>query len=201
MEDAQKFSLIVLAGGKSSRMKMNKALLEIGDKRLIEVIIDSLKGAFDEVIVVTNTPQEYSFLPYKLVGDIYKDRGPLGGIHVGLKQARNKYALITACDMPFVESALAKKLCMLAVGYDVVVPKKGDYLQPLFAVYSKNCLPHIETCLKEGKNKIITFYPSVKILYADWDSLLEPGEAQKIFFNVNTPKDLDALKKFNLGEE
>ncbi len=189
------YSAVILAGGKSSRMKMNKALIEVNGKTFIEIIGKELEKEFDEVIVITNTPEEYEFLPYELYKDIYPQKGPLAGIHSGLKHCKNKYAFFTACDMPLINSSLAKKLCeMTEDKYDCVVPKKGEYLQPLFAVYSKPCIPYIEKCIIEDKYRIISFYPYVNILFPQWDKLINNLD-EKTFFNINTPQDLEIFKK------
>lgn len=190
-----KFSAIILAGGKSSRMKINKALLPIKNKTFIETIAEKLKNSFDEIIVITNDPEQYEFLPYKKHQDIIKDKGPLGGIHSGLTHAKNEYSFVTACDMPFIDGTIARNLCEMASGYDGVVPKDGEFVQPLFAVYSKTCLPYIEKCINEEQYKIITFYPYARILFPEWSGLLSSEKAAKMFFNINTPEDLKAFKE------
>ena len=191
-----KYSAIVLAGGKSSRMKRNKALLPLGEKTFIGTIVDELKEYFDEVIVVTNKPEDYRFLDCGFTSDLFADMGPLGGIHAGLLYTKNKYAFVTACDMPFIDAQVALKLAGLADGYDGAVPKKGKYLQPLFAAYSQDCLPAIEKCLIEDKKRIIAFYPYVKLLFPSWDELIENENVDKTFFNVNTPDDLRLLNDY-----
>ncbi len=190
-----KFSSIVLAGGKSSRMKMNKALLLMGEKTFIEIIVDELDAISDEVIVVTNSPEDYSFLSCKLVKDIFVGGGPLAGIHAGLKRAKNQYSFVTACDMPFGRGVLAQKLIEIADGYDGVVPKKGEYLQPLSAVYAKQCIPILEKSLEENRYKISSFYPQMNFFYPDWEELLGEELAEKAFLNINTPIDLQEFKK------
>lgn len=192
-----KFSAIILAGGKSSRMKINKALLPIRDKTFIEEIAQQLKHFFDEIIVITNTPDQYEFLPNKKYRDIIQNAGPLAGIHSGLTNARNNYSFVTACDMPFMDGTVARTLCTMAAGYDGVVPKNGTLVQPLFAVYSKTCIPYIEKCLNEEQYKIMAFYPYVQILYPQWSNLLSSEKAAKIFFNINTPEDLEVFKNYH----
>ncbi|KUO53383.1 MAG: hypothetical protein APF76_09075 [Desulfitibacter sp. BRH_c19] len=192
-----KFSAIILAGGKSSRMKINKALLPIKDKTFIEEIAEQLKDSFDEIIVITNTPEQYEFLPFEKYPDIVKNKGPLSGIHSGLTHARNKYSFVTACDMPFIDGTVARNLCDMTSDYDGVVPKNGEFLQPLFAVYSKNCIPYIEKCLNDEQYKIIAFYPYAKILYPKWSNLLSEEKATKNFFNINTPEDLKTFRKYH----
>ena len=72
---------IILSGGKSSRMGKNKSLLKIGDKTIIERMCDLMKSLFTEIILITNTPDDYSFLDLTVYKDVYKHKGPLAGIH------------------------------------------------------------------------------------------------------------------------
>lgn len=190
-----KFSAIILAGGKNSRMKQNKALIKLKEKTFIETITDQLEPFFDEIIIITNTPREYDFLPYNKYTDLILNKGPLGGIHSGLIHAKYEYAFVTACDMPLVNGVAAKKLCKMVQGYDGVVPRKGQYLQPLFAVYKKSCISYIKKCLKENSLQIPSFYPYINILYKDWSEIMDE-DPDKTFFNVNTPEDLRTLQKY-----
>lgn len=81
----KKITGVVLCGGKSSRMNTDKALLKLGEKTIIEIIYKKLKSVFDEVIISANDSEKYKFLDAQIIKDIYKDRGPLAGIHSALK--------------------------------------------------------------------------------------------------------------------
>lgn len=184
---------IVLAGGKSTRMGKNKALLEIKEQRMLEGIVSKLTGHFSEIIISAND-SAYEDLGIKTVRDIYTDCGPLGGIHAGLRESRHHVNFLIACDMPFVNIELANYMVNVSEGYDAVVPKMGEYYQPLFAVYTKNCLPVIEKKLEQGRNKITSFYHDVKLKFVEVDEIERYGNKETIFFNVNTPADLEAAK-------
>ncbi|AKX95016.1 putative molybdenum cofactor guanylyltransferase [Moorella thermoacetica] len=181
---------IILAGGKSSRMGTNKALLPVGAKTMIETIISVLRPLFPEIIVVTNEPELYQHLEVRLVKDIIPAKGPLSGIHAGLSVSPYKYNFVVACDMPFIEPKLISYMVEHADGYDVVVPRAGEYLEPLHAVYSKNCIPFIEDCLKKNVTKIIAFYPEIRLYCLDVEVLRRFGDVTRMFFNLNTPADL-----------
>jgi len=95
---------VILAGGKSSRMGFDKQFLEINKKRLLDTQIHKLRKEFEEIIVVSNKTTQYIDVNYKIVCDEIKEIGPLGGIHVGLKNSTSKYTYITACDMPIISN-------------------------------------------------------------------------------------------------
>lgn len=180
---------IILAGGRSSRMGRNKALLPLQGKVFLERIRQAMLPVVKDIILVSNEPECYPDWQGLLVTDIIPRRGPLSGIHAGLTVSDCHYNLVVACDMPFVSTEYLKRLRKEAEGYDVVVPQHGDYLQPLFAVYSRNCIAAIEDCLLRDIRKIIAFYPQVRVKFLPVERLGDPAEMEQVFFNVNTPAD------------
>src|SRR3954447_5197806 len=115
---------IILAGGKSSRMGTNKALLDLNGRMVIEGIVEKLEKTVDEIIIVTNTFADYEFLKLPMVEDKWKDMGPLAGIEAGLNASKTEHNLIVACDMPFISVELGKYLLScLEEEYQVVVPE------------------------------------------------------------------------------
>lgn len=176
---------IILSGGTSSRMSYtNKAFLEMGEHRLIEIIIKKVSN-FDEIIIVSNTPSDYAYLGVKVVTDIIPKCGPLSGIHSGLTHAKFHHSIVLACDMPFITSEVLEFMAGLSEGYDVVVPKvKGEY-EPLCGIYGKNCIIPIETCLKNQKRKIIDIYGMVRVKDVKEDQLRDYGDPEYIFRNIN----------------
>jgi len=187
-------SAAILVGGKSRRMGYNKAFLKIGRHTLVEKVAARLKAVFPELFLVGSNPAPYFFLGLPFVKDIYPGCGPLVGIHAALTAATNHFVFVTACDLPFLDLGLVATIVAAAPGYDVVVPRIGEYLEPLCAVYGKGCLPVIETSFRSGQYKIAAIFPEVRVRY------LEEGELRgfnlaKAFFNLNTPKDLQRVEK------
>ncbi len=186
---------VILAGGKNIRMGTNKALLNIGEKRLIDRTVDILKELFKEVIIVTSNPPEYTYLDATIVTDIFPERGALGGLYTGLFFARSEYAFVTACDMPFLNRFFIEYMMENAKGHDIVVPAPPDGLQPLCAVYSRICLPFIKTLVEKNRLQIKGFYPGRNILEITPAVLGTFDPEGNMFTNLNTPEDLENLAR------
>lgn len=117
---------VILAGGSSSRMGSNKALLEVDGSPIITRTYRTLAGLFREVIIVTSSPGDYAFLPCRKVPDIYPGCGSIAGLHAALAHSSSAYSFVTACDMPFIDATIIRNLCGLCNGLDdAVVPSSG----------------------------------------------------------------------------
>lgn len=182
---------IILAGGKSSRMGRNKALLDFGGRSIIEHTADLFKSIFPEVILVTNTPEEYANLGIKTVTDIFPGKGSLGGIYTGLFHSSHDYSFIASCDMPFLRRELIEFLISLKDGYDVVVPRLKDGHEPLHALYSKKSLKQIEMMINKGDLRIIGFYPEVSVREVSEEELAPFNPEPSSFININTPEEYE----------
>ncbi|MCP5003029.1 MAG: molybdenum cofactor guanylyltransferase [Planctomycetes bacterium] len=186
---------IILAGGKSSRMGRNKALLDIEGKTFIERQVGLLREIFDEIIISANAPSEYSFLPIPVIEDLYPEKGPLGGIYTGLMNSRSPYTFFLACDMPFVALPLIRHLAGLVNGVDVVVPRSGKGLEPLHGFYSKRCIGPIKRELDRDNLRIISFFQEVKVKVVELEHLdLSHGFMESVT-NLNTKEDYESAKK------
>jgi len=187
-------SCIVLAGGEGKRLGTDKAFLRVGDRVLIEGILEKMARIADEVIIVTNSPQRYGHLEARVVGDVYPGKGALGGMYSGLKAARNHHSLVVACDMPFLDLKLLRYMILLSPGQDVVIPRVGGLTEPLHAIYSKQCLQPIERVLAGGGGRIIDFFPEVRVRYIEEQEIKLFDPQCLSFFNINTPADLEKAR-------
>ncbi|MCK4964769.1 MAG: molybdenum cofactor guanylyltransferase [Dehalococcoidia bacterium] len=185
---------IVLAGGESLRFGREKALEEMGGRSLIERVIERLSLLGNEIIVVTSSSNQLPDLGVKMVIDSYQGKGNLVGIYSGLKDAASSHALVVGCDMPFLNVALLRHLTTLSPGFDVVIPKVADELEPLHAVYSKNCLAPIEATLGEGKRRIVDFFPTVRVRYVEKAEIERFDPQHLSFFNINSEADLERAR-------
>jgi molybdopterin-guanine dinucleotide biosynthesis protein A len=189
-----KITGVIQAGGKSTRMGGRpKALIELGGRRIVERVVAALAPAIDDILIVTNTPELYTFLGLPMVGDVYPDRGSLGGIYSGLRAA-GEVALTVACDMPFLHPEVVRLVVSRASEGDVVIPRVGNQLETMHAAYGKACLPHIEKRLLAGQLRIVEFFAGlqvVEIAEADVARFRDPGVA---FMNVNTPDELERAR-------
>lgn len=185
---------IVLAGGKSSRLGREKALEKIGNKRIIERVVDSLSSISREVLVVTSKEQfdiiASVSLKARVVIDIYPGKAAFGGIYTGLANVSTPYGLVVACDMPFLNGALLRYLVQIVPGFDIVIPEVGGKIEPLHAIYSKDCLAIIKRLLDRGILQPLQLLDLVKTRYVGQEEVDKFDPAHLSFFNINTQKDV-----------
>lgn len=172
-----------------------KGLIELGGLPIIARVVDAIAPAVDDLLVVTNTPELYAFLGLPMVPDVFPDHGPLGGIYSGLKAAPGDAAFTVACDMPFVHTEIVRLVVQLAREADVVVPRVGDQLETLHAVYGKTCLAHIEQRLLAGRLKVAGFFDRVRVLEIPEAAFASYRAPEVAFMNVNTPDELDRARR------
>ncbi len=196
---------IILAGGKSLRMGTNKLLLKINRETIIERVTNICRANFAETIIITNSTQEYKFLNVKMFTDVYKNFGPLSGIHSGLINTKTKSNFIISADMPFITGEIIKHLFKVKSEKEIVLPSSGNKVQPLCGIYSKSCIPIAEKLLrkamdgwktdKKAKTKIKLFD---LINAADTDIIKvdeEPFYHKDLFFNMNNFNDYTYAKE------
>ena len=178
--------VLILAGGKGRRLGWEKAGVMLEGETLLGRAIRLTRPLGQVWVVGDGRPLP---LPpgVRIVADILPGKGPLGGLYTGLLLSPNPYALALACDMPFIRPELLGYLLSLAPGYDAVVPRAGELLEPLHAVYSRTCLPILRDLLREGKLSLQELFPRIKVRYVEGR---EVGDSLP-FFNINTPQDLE----------
>lgn len=186
---------VILAGGSSSRMQSNKALLPAVGGRFIEVIYRQMQALFTEVILVTNTPEQYPFIPCRMVADQFPGRGPLAGIHAGLLQSAHPRIMVVACDMPYLNAGTIRHLCTQPINAEVIIPESNNGLEPLHALYATSCLPAIEAALVAGKKRIISFFDEVAVHRVNVAEIADLDPDGTGFWNINTPEDYYRLRQ------
>ncbi len=186
-----KASGVILAGGRSSRMRFNKAFALISGRPVISIIVDKFNPLFDETIIISNEPELYEHLGVTIRPDIYPQLGPVAGIHSGLYHASNNKVFVLGCDVPFMNMELVKFMLSKLGDYDSVVPEIDSFLQPLAAVYSRKCLPVLADCLENNKCKLIRIFEDLNTVVIKRDEIEQFGIVEEIFLNVN---DIEALK-------
>lgn len=188
---------IILAGGKSRRMKKNKAMVTLDGKPIVAHVCDGLKGMFDELILVTNDPCDYDFLGVKMVTDLMKGKGSLGGLYTGLFYATSSHALVVACDMPFLKKEVLEYIIkQVRPGYDVVVPRIAGAYEPLHAIYARRCLKYIREQLMADELKVSGFYNRVRVKVIEEEELAKIDPEMRSCLNINTPEDLKKAQSF-----
>jgi molybdopterin-guanine dinucleotide biosynthesis protein A len=185
----RRITTFVLAGGKSSRMGADKALLKLAGRTLLERSL-GLAVTIGSPVKIVGDPQKFSRFG-SIVEDIYRDRGPLGGIHAALASATTDLNLILAVDLPFLTPEFLQYLITRAraTAAAVTVPHATGGLEPLCAVYRKGFLPISERSLRDGKNKIDALFAEAETLVINQHEMRNAGFREGIFRNLNTPDD------------
>lgn len=191
------FSAFVLAGGMSSRMQQDKALLRFRDHYLIEYAIDVLQQLTADIRIIGD-PLKYEFLKKPVIPDGVASHGPLCGIYTGLNISTNKYNLFLACDMPLMKPEFFRLLLERIGDADAAVMKHIEgKVEPLAAVYSKSGIPAIEGNMGLHYYKITDFLDRTRVIYLGEEELSEIGLSARIFTNINTPEDLLSLESIS----
>jgi molybdopterin-guanine dinucleotide biosynthesis protein A len=184
---------IILAGGKSKRLGRNKLNEVIGGITLINRVINVLSAFNGEIILVTaedsSLPETFTYPKISKVQDLYPGKGMIGGIITGLSASKNFYNLVVASDMPFLNPALIRYMISNAKGNDLVAYKNQNELEPLHAIYSKNCLPILEEIMLKDR-RIFELLGQVKVRYLSSAEINQYDTKKISFFNVNTESDL-----------
>src|SRR3989338_5786653 len=186
---AEQLTAVILAGGESWRMARDKAFLPWGDSTLLEHIIDTLRPAVDEIIVAVKDARAFRHLKALVVEDCVPDAHALGGLYTGLRTASHPWCFVCACDMPFVNPRLVRALAQQARGYDAVIPKTAQGLQPLHAVYATSALGAVEEQLHARRWDLHALVARMhtKIMEPEVLAAYDPGGLS--CFNLNTPED------------
>ena len=190
----QKVSLAILAGGKSSRLGgIDKALITVDGIPLISRIYNTFRAEVSEVIVISNSSRTYP-VDAPNFPDIIPNCGPLGGIHSALTNASSSLVLIVSVDMPFASKDIFQQLLNLyqQSNAEVIVPKHGDFLEPLFGLYSKTLVSRINSILSDNQGHPITELLSQS--NTQYLELPDDFQTRMWFYNINTPDDLKALE-------
>ncbi len=189
----QDVSGVVLAGGQSRRYGSNKAWVPFGGVPLIERVLAALGAVFRNVVLITSSPEEYSCLNLPMYPDRVRGLGPMGGVHAALPALTTDWGFFAACDMPFLNSRLIRRMAGRKEGFDAVIPRIGWKLEALHALYHKNCLPHIERLIEEGRYQLIRLLPRVRVRYIEEPEIRSLDPELSSFLNINEPPELERL--------
>lgn len=189
-----KTGCIILAGGKGRRLGREKAWVELGGSSLLQRAVWSLEFLNSEIVIVKapegELPPVSARVNLRVVQDSVGGKGPLAGIVTGLLNSKYSYNLIIACDMPLLNRDLVKYIASVVQDYDAVVPRLGQHLEPLQAIYSKDCIVEIEKLLAQDRLSAIDIFDRVRTRFVESAEIERFDAAHLSFMNINTPSDL-----------
>ena len=196
MNNSQRVTGIILAGGKSSRLGRDKAWEDVGGQRIIDRVIGALQSSCDEVLIIGDRPERQNELSLpkciQYRSDDLKGRGSIGGLYTGLKASDTLWSLVVACDMPYISrelirfmlSIISKNRC------DAIVPVINGRYQPTHALYNSTCIPFIEKNISSGNFRMDSYFDEIYLEEISEDVINSIKGAELSFFNVNTEDDL-----------
>jgi len=184
-----------MAGGSSRRMGQDKALLAWSQTTLLDHTVERLSKVCDEVRILSGPTLRYLDRRVPVDTDVILDAGPLGGVYTGLLRVGDGCGLFLGVDLPAVPIPLLRRILHLGTDHDAVVPISTRGPQPLCAAYTRGCLPAIRAHLASKDFKMTGFWREVRLRILGEAELLEFGSPERIFSNVNTPEDYEAIKE------
>jgi len=184
----------ILAGGKSTRMGSDKAFAMLDGRTLLERALELAPSVTKDVRVVGGAEKFAGFAP--VVEDVFRECGPLGGIHAALRASAAELNLMLAVDVPFVTAELLRYLVARARGSDaiVTVPRAGGW-QPLCAVYRREFGDVAEQALRDGRYRINALFAEIRVQAVEDEELALAGFSAGMFRNLNTPDELEAARE------
>jgi molybdopterin-guanine dinucleotide biosynthesis protein A len=191
-------SIVIQAGGESTRMGQDKALVPFLGAPLIQRVFERLAGLGDEILITTNHPEAYTFLPARLAPDPLPGRGALGGLYTALSAASQPLVAVVACDMPFVSAPLLRALRdrLVESGGEAAIPRSPGGLEPFHAVYRReSCLPMVKASLEAGQRRVDSWLAGAQIEFLTPEEVRRYDPRGMAFFNVNTPAELQQAEQ------
>ena len=189
-----KVTSIILAGGKNLRLGRNKALEPINGTSIIERVIIRLKPLSNHMLIVTSA--EKVALPalngVEVLSDIIPGYGPLGGIYTGLVDSDSQYNIVVACDMPFLNTELLRYMIKISADYDAVVPiLDNGFVEPLHAIYSRNCIKSLKEQMNINELKVHVLLSKIRVRYIKSEESKKLDPQHLSYFNINRQADLN----------
>jgi len=193
-------SAAILAGGSSSRMGTNKALLEVGGRSMLCRTANLLRPLVDDLFIVADDDAPYAGLGLPIIPDVHPGRGAIGGIHAALRHAAHPLVLCVACDMPHIGPGVIELLLSTArPDDDALVPRIGGWAEPLLAVYGRNAGAGFERAIVAGRLKVMAALEGLRVRFIDEPELRAADANLRSFVNVNTPGELAAARDMAAG--
>lgn len=183
-------SAAILAGGFATRLGgIVKSMVPVNGVPVIDRILKTLDGIFPEILIITNFQDEFAKYDNKIVPDLYTGIGPLGGIHAALNRTSSDTVFIVAGDMPLLDRELIIHQVMQYMVHqpDILIPKIGNYIEPLHSIYSINVLKDLESYIENEKDKAV--WKFISTIDVEYYLPADEAAAAKSFISCNTPED------------
>lgn len=184
----------ILAGGQSSRMGQDKALLPLRGQPMIVHIAETMQTVFDHVCIVSDRSTSYQSFGLPIIPDRVKNAGPMGGIQAALHTYHPEDMFVVGCDTPYVSGALIRHILLRGQGASACIPKLDGYIHPLCGYYSHACLTEIERHVTSGRLKLLDFLDAIHARAITISTNL-PFYSPDLLRNFNEPSTFHSLSR------
>lgn len=186
---------VLLAGGQSSRMGTDKALLELGGLKTIQWVDERLRKITDQRVIITNQKERFSFVDIPSYPDVFEGEGPMAGLHAAIHYLSSDYYLLSACDTPFLSPAVYEVLKQQVVGHDIAIPVFNGKFHPMSGVYSAEVYKKTGELLNQGKRSMKALFNETDTVFVDHFPFIDTVELERHFFNMNYPNDYEKAQE------
>lgn len=175
-------------------MGMEKGLLKIAGKALVEYAIDVLNPHVKRLIICSNKV-EYNQFGLDVYSDLVRDIGPLGGIYTGLKYSDADCNIVLSCDMPFIDSQFIEYLKgSMRVGQTALVPTHDHKIEPLISIYTSKMMIYMEEYIQHKSYALQDILSNAEgVQFLDVSQQIKRNN--KLFFNINSPAEWKQFKQ------
>ncbi len=180
---------IILAGGQSTRMGIDKALLQINGKTLLESAIELCRPVCDDILISSNNSEHEEF-GCQIIPDEIKNCGPIGGIYSCLKKSDTDWNFLISVDSAFVTKDFVEFLISEIGDFDAIIPVHKNGKEPLIALYRKNCVSVIREKIELNDFKMQHLLNELNTKFVEVSAWIE--KYPEIFLNINRPEDLNS---------
>ncbi len=184
MGQSAQITAIVLAGGKSSRMGVDKGTMLLNGKTMIEHVLEAVKPIANNIILIAND-NKYNTFGYPVFKDVYVDCGPIAGIYTGLMNSTTEKNVVLSCDIPFLNTKLVEKLIAYEKDYDALITRINQKTEPLIGIYNKRCSKFLLESIKKKEYKIQEALAHLETEFLDLNEFLNAS------ININTLTDFN----------
>lgn len=200
METQSNITAAVLAGGKSQRFGSSKLDALFKGQRLLDIAVNTAAGIGSEVLIIGENAKAEKQTPVSVYSDIYKNKGPLAGIHAALTYAKNRFVAILPADMPFLSAEIYEHLLHFYTNEKPLAAESDKGLEPLVSIWPVHFLSEVEECLKQGTLGIFKCWQKWNAQKVDC-SVSGAGFGHRIFANINRQQDLKIYKRYFESDE
>jgi molybdenum cofactor guanylyltransferase len=183
----------ILAGGSGSRLSPDKGFYEVGGVTLLDRACLAAAPLVSDIVLVGSSPRLCG-TGLRIISEETPGSGPLAAVLAALCDVGCEDALILPWDAPFITTDVLRYLRQAKGSADAVVPRRGDEVEPLFAIYGPGCLEAARHAFCGGQRRVVSFYDEVRVRWVGPGELERFGLWDKLFLNINTEKDLLAAR-------